>query len=189
MKMTRDILQEKALKQGWDIGDFTYGNPDVLDWGEGAKLRIGKYCSIAGGVRIFLGGDHRTDWVTTYPFNFFEVDYKYIKGHPHTKGDVVIGNDVWLAQKCVIMSGVTIGDGACVAAHTVVTKNVPPYGIVAGNPGRLVKTRFDDRTVQDLLQIKWWDWDHERVRKHIPLLLSDDTDNFIIQARISQEEK
>lgn len=188
VSITRDVLQEKIVKLGWEIGEYSYGIPQVFQWGEGAKLRIWKYCSIAGGIQILLGGNHRPDWVTTYPFNFLDTDYRYIKGHPDSKGDVNIGNDVWLGQNCVILSGVTIGDGACIAAHAVVTKNVPPYGIIAGNPGRLVKMRFDERIVEALLEIKWWNWDHESVRKHIPLLLSDDIDNFITQARLAEEK-
>src|SRR5690606_15718598 len=106
------------------FGRGTYGTPEIHDWGEGAKLTIGNFCSIASGVEIFLGGEHRTDWVTTYPFNLLRESGKGIAGHPRSKGDVWIGSDVWLAHQSVILSGVSIGHGAVVGARAVVSKNI-----------------------------------------------------------------
>lgn len=157
------------------IGDFSYGRPAVLQWGEGAKLHIGKFCSIAEGVEIMLGGDHRNDWCSTYPFNaWLPSVYGDINGHPYTKGDVWIGNDVWLARGCVIMSGVHIHDGACVARNAVVTKDVAPYTVVGGVPARVIKRRFDKKTVDRLIEMQWWNWDIEHIAEAVPLLQSDD---------------
>jgi acetyltransferase-like isoleucine patch superfamily enzyme len=129
-------IYENALVS---IGDFTYGKPVIRQWGEGAKLTVGKFTSIASGVVIMLGGNHRPDWGTTYPFNVLLPSFSHIKGHPATDGDVVIGNDVWIGTDAKIMSGVTIGDGAVVAANAVVTKDVAPYSIVGGGTGKAHK--------------------------------------------------
>jgi acetyltransferase-like isoleucine patch superfamily enzyme len=152
------------------IGDFTYGSPEILHWGEDANLIIGKYCSIADRVKIFLGGNHRIDWVTTYPFNAlpqFFPNAKEISGHPATKGDVVIGNDVWIGHGATIMSGVSIGHGAVVAAEAVVSKNIGPYEIWGGNPARFIKKRFDDETIERLLALNWWDWPESEIQERV----------------------
>lgn len=99
------------------VGRHTYGNPEIIEWGEGATLSIGAFCSIAEGVAIFLGGNHRLDWVTTYPFNYLWECGAGFQGHPATKGDVVIGNDVWIGRNAAILSGVHIGDGAVGHRH------------------------------------------------------------------------
>jgi chloramphenicol O-acetyltransferase type B len=145
-------------------------------------LTIGAYTSIGTGVTVMLGGEHRTDWVTTYPFSFFWDAAKEIKGHPRSKGDVVIGNDVWIANDARIMSGVSISDGAVVGAGAVVTKDVPAYAVVAGNPSRVVKFRFDERTIGRLSAIKWWDWEPNRIADWLPKLLSDDVESFLLAA-------
>jgi acetyltransferase-like isoleucine patch superfamily enzyme len=176
---TREALADMAQELGWNIGEHTYGTPTVLTWQEGTTLKIGKYSSIADNVTIFLGGNHRTDWVTTYPFNVLDPLAEHIKGHPHSRGDVVIGNDVWLGRGCVIMSGVTIGDGACVAANAVVTRDVAPYTIVGGNPARVIRKRLTDAQIKHLLQIRWWDWPREKIAAVYEQLLSPNIDHFI----------
>lgn len=165
------------------MGFGTYGTPIVRTWGENTTLDIGKFSSIADAVTIFLGGEHRSDWVTTYPFNAFLDEYAYITGHPKTKGNVVIGNDVWLCHGATILSGVTIGDGAVIGCNALVTRDVPPYGVVAGNPGKVVKYRFDETTIKELLEIKWWDWDLEIIKKTVPLLMNEDIKSFIEYAK------
>ena len=123
----------------YKIGRGTYGYPEIFSWNEGATLQIGAFCSIASGVKLFLGGEHRVDWVTTYPFNVLWESGRHITGHPRTKGDVIIGNDVWIGTEAVILSGVRIGDGAVVAARAVVTKDMEPYAIYGGNPALAAK--------------------------------------------------
>lgn len=161
--------------ESYSIGDYTYGVPSVLFPNDKATLKIGKFCSIAKNVTIFLGGNHRPDWISTYPF--FEIfdDLKPVKktiGHPSTKGDVIIGNDVWIGRNATILSGVNIGNGAVVAAEAVVTKSIAPYEIWAGNPAKLIKRRFDDNIVSSLEALKWWDWETEKIKKNADLLCS-----------------
>jgi len=163
----------------YEIGRGTYGRPKISSWGERATFRIGAFCSIAHGVKIYLGGEHRTDWVTTYPFNYLWKSAKHIKGHPKTKGDVIIGNDVWIGAGAVILSGVTVGDGAAIGNNAVVAKDVPPYAIVAGNPASIVRKRFDEETIHHLLKIKWWEWEDNRIEKFLPLLLNSNIEEFL----------
>lgn len=181
----RDALADRVAGLGWRIGAHSYGVPEVRWLGEPARLAIGKFCSIADNVKIFLGNDHRIDWVTTYPFSNIDVwpEGHGIEGHPATRGDVVIGNDVWLASGCTILSGVTIGDGAVIAAHAVVRHDVEPYAIVVGNPGQSVRKRFDAATIDKLLEMRWWDWPEADIRAAIPLLLSSDVDDLHAQWR------
>jgi chloramphenicol O-acetyltransferase type B len=127
--------------------------PEIHDWREGSTLRIGRYCSIAGNVQIFLGGLHRTDWISTFPFPAFIEEAAGIEDYDGTRGDVEIGNDVWLCSGCTILSGVTIGDGAVVACGSIVTRDVEPYSVVAGNPARHVRWRFPEEQRQALLEI------------------------------------
>ena len=145
------------------VGSFTYGeeNLKILFRNSGEKVQIGKFCSIANDVTIILGGGHRHDWVTTYPFGqVFQDDFGTEQREAQTtsKGSVVIGNDVWVGRGTTIMSGVNIGDGAVIAANSHIVNDVPPYGIVGGNPGKLIKFRFDSATVGRLLEIEWWDF-------------------------------
>lgn len=166
----------------FEIGEHTYGKPEILTWGEDTRLTIGKYTSIANDVKIFLGGNHRSDWVSMYPFPAISEDWpegENIKGHPSTKGDVKIGNDAWIGNGTIIMSGITIGNGAVVGAGSVVTKNVPNYAIFAGNPARLIRYRFNYRERNILDFIKWWDWNDEKVAKNVKSLCSGDIIKFI----------
>jgi len=145
------------------VGPFTYGaeNLKILFRNSGEKVSIGKFCSIAKDVTILLGGGHRHDWITTYPFGqVFQDDFgtEQREGQTTSKGSVVVGNDVWIGTGTTIMPGVKIGDGAVIAANSHIVADVPPYGIVGGNPGKLIKSRFDSATIGRLLEIKWWDF-------------------------------
>ncbi len=173
---TKDVLGDR-----YRIGDHTYGMPKVVSWGEGTSLRIGKYCSIATNVTIFLGSEHRTDWVSTYPFPFLWKEANSISGHPSTRGDVIIGNDVWIGFGATVLSGVTIGDGAAIGACSLVIHDVPPYAIVAGNPAQIIRHRFEEGTIQKLLKIRWWDWPDEKVRENVHLICSDSIKIFVEQ--------
>jgi acetyltransferase-like isoleucine patch superfamily enzyme len=164
---------------GFLIGDWTYGKPIIYRWNDETKLKIGKFCSIAAGVKIILGGEHRTDLVSTYPFSVLFEAARGVDGHQVTKGDVMIGNDVWIGSHAMILSGVTIGDGAVVGAGSVVCKDVAPYSIVAGNPARQIRLRLDEATIQALLKIAWWNWPLAKIEDALPLLCSGDVKLFI----------
>lgn len=133
-------------------GKYSYGNPKIFSFGSNTKLKIGNFCSIENGCKVYIGGNHRTDWVTTYPFghinqnifNNFNGD-----GHPSTKGDVIIENDVWIGENVTIMSGVTIGNGAVIANNSHVVKNVEPYSIVGGNPAKMIKNNFQKNKLKN----------------------------------------
>jgi chloramphenicol O-acetyltransferase type B len=135
------------------------------------------------GATVLPGGNHRSDWVTTYPSNVLHRGARHIEGHPATNGEVTIGNDVWLGGDCKIMSGVTIGDGAIVAANALVVKDVPAYGIVGGNPAKLIRKRFDEAQIAALLESAWWNWPDAEVSRAYDLVLQPDIDAFIAYAR------
>lgn len=166
----------------YKIGHGSYGDLTVKTWGEGATLSIGSYTSVAAGVKVFLGGEHRSDWVTTYPFNILWGSARDYKGHPKTKGDVNIGSDVWIGTEALILSGVTIGDGAVIGAMAVVARDVPPYAIVAGNPGNVIKYRFPREIINRLLVLQWWGWGNAKIERAMPDLLNTEIEIFLDKA-------
>ena len=175
-------LRALVRRYGYEIGDYSYGRPKIRFPETGARLTIGRYCSIADHVEIMLGGNHRMDWATTYPFTALPdlwPSARDLQGSHASKGDITIGHDVWLGSSALILSGVTIGPGAVIAARAVVARDVPAYGIVAGNPARLVRTRFPPETVAALLAGAWWNLPQEEVVPLIPLLQSDRIDDLL----------
>jgi len=164
----RDCEIRRAMWQNplIEVGDFTYGRPLVHQWDNTTRLKIGKFCSIAGNVHILLGGEHHTNYITTYPF-----DVLFDGKQTPSKGDVIIGNDVWIGENVTILSGVTIGDGAVIAAGSVVTRDVPPYSIFGGVPAHFKKARMDALSLATS-GISWWDWPLEKLAEAIPILMS-----------------
>ena len=171
------------------VGDYTYydDKDGAADFEShvthhydfiGDKLIIGKFCAIAKGVEFIMNGaNHRMDSVTTYPF--FIMGNGWEKSAPKKeelplKGDTVIGNDVWIGQNVTILPGVHVGDGAIIGANSVVSKDVPPYAVVGGNPIRVIRKRFDDETISFLLKLKWWDWSAEKIFANLDALCSGD---------------
>jgi virginiamycin A acetyltransferase len=168
------------------VGQFTYGIPKVY-FGKAiygkkgvTNLKLGKFCSIPPfKVHVFLGGDHDLLRVSSHPLGYVFKDDRYLEGFHKTKGDVCIGNDVWIGMGTVIFSGVNIGDGAVVGAYSVVRTAVPPYAIVIGNPAQIVGYRFPREKIEALLKIKWWDWDIREIKRALPLLSGHDIDAFL----------
>jgi acetyltransferase-like isoleucine patch superfamily enzyme len=179
-----DPSQDDLWRRGViTMGHGSYGRPFVhYNEGDTAVIRIGRYCSIAADVGVMPGGNHRTDWVSTYPFRLrYGLNGALRDGHPATKGDVIIGNDVWIGNGALILSGVTIGDGAVIAAHAVVTKDVAPYTIVGGNPGRVIGARFSESDRRQLLAIRWWNWPDDVVLDRVDALNGDDVARFVAE--------
>ena len=160
------------------IGDYTYyDDPDdvksffnnILYHFDfiGDKLIIGKFCQIATGVRFIMnGGNHAMNGFSTFPFRAFGNEWKDVQLKPESKGDTIIGNDVWIGNSATIMPGIRIGDGAIIATNAVVTKDVEPYSIVGGNPAKLIRDRFDEETTRALLKLKWWNWPIDKITQH-----------------------
>jgi acetyltransferase-like isoleucine patch superfamily enzyme len=167
------------------MGAYTYfdGEPRVLAAGHGPQaVRIGSYSSVGSGVSFMVEADHRVDWLSTFPFRVkLGLPGAYDDGHPSSRGDILVGSDVWIGRDARVLSGVTIGNGAVVGADTVVTRDVRPYAVVVGNPGREVRRRFSDEQIEALERIAWWEWPHERVVEAIPLLCCTDIDRFIAE--------
>ena len=141
------------------------------------KLVIGKFCSIACGAKfLFNSANHALGSLSTYPFPiFFEEWDLTVENIPRAwdnKGNIVVGNDVWIGYEAVVLAGVTIGDGAVIGARAVVTHDVPPYAIMGGVPAKLIRKRFDDDTIQSLLSLRWWDWPEERIAANLEAIQS-----------------
>lgn len=167
------ILQQAQYTNGQiDVGDFTYGKPIIYQWDGTTKLKIGKFCSIGGNVQILLGGEHHHEWITTYPFDVL-LDGMTAK----SKGDVEIGNDVWIGDDAMILSGVRIGDGAVIGAKALVTKDVQAYEIVGGVPAEHIRWRFGMmREAVRVWRLEWWNWPTEKIAEAEPLLRAGDID-------------
>lgn len=168
------------------IGKYSYGRPTYNEMNDEAELIIGKFCSIGNGVNIFLGGNHRIDWITTYPFGHIHKNIfnKFNGvGHPRTKGNVVIGNDVWIGSNATIMSGIKIGDGSVIANNSHVVKDVEPYSLVGGNPAKHIRYRFTQEQIKDLLDIQWWNWEDEKINDFTKILCNNNIDDFITLAK------
>ena len=153
---------------------YNYGND---------RLIIGKFCAIATNAKFIMNGaNHKLDGISTYPFPIFgngwQTAMNLLMELP-SKGDIVIGNDVWIGYESVIMPGVKIGDGVVIAAKSVVVKNVPAYTIVGGNPAGLIKQRFSDSEVAQLLEIRWWDWQIDKITRNISVIMQGDIQSLI----------
>ncbi|MGR5132369.1 CatB-related O-acetyltransferase [Vibrio alfacsensis] len=160
----RYLLGDNVTQEVWQSGIF----------GEVDKLIIGKFCSIASGATFMMAGNqgHRVDWISTFPFSPDEFGDDVQSGFERA-GDTIIGNDVWIGTEAMIMPGVNIGHGSVIGARAVVTKNVPPYSIVVGN-NQVVRQRFDEATINQLLEIQWWNWPLDHIKKAMKVMCSGD---------------
>lgn len=167
-----------------DRGTYFDRNVNIITWSDDYKVIVGKYSSIGRDCNFFLHANHRPDWITTSSQLWGPVTHEIAQmhmnmGHPSCKGDIIVGNDVWIGAKSTIMSGVKISDGSVVAAGSLVTKDVPPYAIVGGNPAKIIKFRFSEKQIEKLLEISWWDWDEQKIKDNAKLMWSDKIDEFI----------
>ena len=183
-------LKNVITESGIEIGDYTMYNDFVNDPRDfeknnvlyrypinGDKLKVGKFCSIARGAKfLFTSANHTMHSISTYPFPiFFEewgLDVTNITSAWDNKGDIVIGNDVWIGYEAIVLSGVTIGDGAIIGTRAVVTKDVPPYTIVGGIPAKTIRKRFSDEVISKLLELQWWNWPENRIKENIDVIQS-----------------
>ena len=151
----------------------------------GDRLVIGKFCSLACGARfLFNSANHTLGSLSTYPFPIFwgeewGIDKSEVASAWDNRGDIVVGNDVWIGYEAVIMAGVRIGDGAVIAARAVVTRDVPPYTIVGGVPAKTIRPRFDDRAAARLLELQWWNWPVEKIRANLPRIMRGEIDKLV----------
>ncbi len=177
----RALAEHLYSDERLSIGRCSYGSPLIATFpGDRAHVRIGAFCSIGPDVVLMDGGDHRIDWVSTFPFRvYLELPGAYADGHPRSRGDIEIGNDVWIGRGARVRSGVSVGDGAVIGAYAVVTRDVRPYAVVVGSPAREVRRRFGDEQVQALQRIAWWLWPMEQIEARVPQLCSADIDAFI----------
>ena len=176
-------LKNVITESGIEIGDYTMYNDFVKNNVlyhypiNGDKLKAGKFCSIACGAKfLFTSANHKMHSISTYPFPiFFEewgLDVTNITSAWDNKGDIVIGNDVWIGYEAIVLSGVTIGDGAIIGTRAVVTKDVPPYTIVGGIPAKPIRKRFSDEVISKLLELQWWNWPENRIKENIDVIQS-----------------
>lgn len=168
------------------FGRHTYGVPTVVDFDNDdvSRLVIGSFCSIASGVTFLLGGNHPLDRVTTFPIRArWAMVGAGTDGYPSSKGDISVGNDVWIAHGSTIVSGVKIGDGAVIAAGSVVTGDVPSYSIVAGTPAKVVRARLSREQSEAVAAIAWWDWPDTVIAAEVDHICSADIDGFIEKFR------
>ncbi len=147
------------------------------------KLIIGSFCSIGSGASFIMAGNqgHRHDWISSFPFFYMTPKIERFHGANdglQRSGDTTVGNDVWIGSEAMIMPGVTIGDGAVIGSRALVTKDVSPYNVVGGNPAKLIRQRFSENEIDMLLEIKWWDWDENKLSEAIPLLCSGHIDRL-----------
>ncbi len=187
------FIKNVITRPNIEVGDFTYyDDPNGADKFEehvthhyeflGDKLIIGKFCQIASGIQIIMNGaNHRMDSVTTYPFNIMGNGWE--KATPKLedlplKGDTIIGNDVWIGQNVTILPGVHIGDGAIIGANSVVTKDIPAYHIAGGNPCKIIRKRFNENLINYLEEIKWWNWEEDKIFKNLEILCSNDIEKI-----------
>jgi virginiamycin A acetyltransferase len=181
---------EEKKYSNYQIGKYTFGSPNIIYKGQHYLnpnnpqkpdniLRIGNFCSIARNVTFCLAHNHRTDWISTYPFHKYFKNNIFIEGYPQVRGDIIINNDVWIGVNAFFLAGVTVGNGAVIGACSVVTKDVPPYAIVAGIPAKIIKYRFDEEIIYELEKIKWWDWPIEKIIEESTLLQSTNIKEFI----------
>jgi virginiamycin A acetyltransferase len=186
------FLKNYITRDNIVVGDYTYYDDPLgphrfeenvlyhFDF-VGDKLIIGKFCAIARNVQFIMNGaNHSLKGFSTYPFYIFKNGWEHaIPGSNNKTSDTIVGNDVWIGYDATIMPGIKIGDGAIVASKAVVTKDVSPYSIVGGNPANVIRMRFDEKTINSLMSIGWWDWPIEKITKKLPEIIGNNLSNLL----------
>ncbi len=187
------FLKNQVENPNIEIGDFTYYDDfETVENFEknvkyhfdftGDKLIIGKFCMIASGAQFIMNGaNHLSSAFSAYPFAIFGKDWSHAMHNKHypNKGDLRIGNDVWIGYNATLMAGITVGDGAIIAANSTVVKDVEPYSIVGGNPAELIRKRFSDRVIDHLLKIQWWNWEVDKITEHVHVLTGNNEEELL----------
>lgn len=190
-KVTKEVifLKHFITNPNIQVGDYTYyhdmHHPEKFEKENviiiySCKLTIGKFCQIAHGTKFMMSdANHQMNGFSTFPFFIFGGEWSNYQPDTPKKGDTVVGNDVWFGQDSLIMPGIKIGSGAIIAARSVVTKDVPPYTIVGGNPAKIIRKRFSDETIDQLLHIQWWDWNYEKITRNIEAIVGADVQKLL----------
>ncbi|QDG74470.1 CatB-related O-acetyltransferase [Labrenzia sp. PHM005] len=185
------FLKNVVTRPNIEVGDYSYYNDEqhAADFENrnvryhfdfvGDKLKIGRFCALASGTTFIMNGaNHAMTGLSTYPFNIFgkgwEDGFEPATIFDHLRGDTLVENDVWFGTNSVVMPGVTICSGAIIGAHAVVASDIPPFAVAVGNPSRIVRLRFDERTIERLLEIAWWDWPAEKISRHLSAIRKAD---------------
>jgi len=189
--LKNEISQNLAV-----VGKWSYGNPKIYRWNWKNKIFIGNFCSLGPEIKIIIGGNHRTDWVSTsqlpadtFNFNDTFLNAQKIKNFNYSKGDLHIENDVWIGAFSIIFSGVRLGNGSVVAAGSVVTKDVEPYTVVGGNPAKFIKKRFTSKQINFLNSSKWWELEDKKIDLLSKYLLNENVDLFIKKLNYLKKNK
>lgn len=180
-----DLIHNCPSSLNLEMGDFSYYESlDIRDEIQdgNVKVIVGKFCSIGPNVTFMLAVEHKTNWLTSYPF-YRLLGYETANtSSVSTKGNIIIGNDVWIGANATIMSGVKIADGCVIGSNAVVAKSTEPYSIIVGNPGKVIKKRFSQETIDKLIEMKWWNWDYQKIYDSLPFLQSEDTSTLFTLA-------
>ncbi|MGH7868066.1 MAG: CatB-related O-acetyltransferase [Candidatus Dormibacteraceae bacterium] len=174
-----------SVGRGSQVCPKVYVYRDPTGKRHGGTVQIGSFCSIAPGVEIFTGGNHHTDWISTYQYRIQQrLPGAWKDGAPTSDGDVNIGHDVWIGMSATILSGVTIGNGAVIGANAVVSRDVRAYAVVVGNPAHEARRRFSDSEIDALEAMAWWDWPWDRIREEVPTLCSTNISEFLSRSAL-----
>tara|TARA_B110000503_G_scaffold45950_1_gene75070 strand:+ start:1416 stop:2054 length:639 start_codon:yes stop_codon:yes gene_type:complete len=179
----KDNLKDEIEKGLSCVGKWSYGNPKIYRWDWKSKIKIGNFCSLGPDIKFYIGGNHRQDWITTSPLPASQFSKTFnkaqnIKNFSTSKGDINIGNDVWIGGNTIILSGVTIGNGATIGAGSVVTSDILPFSVCAGNPIKKIRNRFDDDLIKKIQESQWWNFDDHVINELSEYLCSNNFDDF-----------
>ncbi len=175
----KDFLFERSKKHIVSWGEHTYGKPTILRYDGESTLSVGRYCSFADRVSILLGANHKRGVVPTFPYSKIDPDAGF--GKTNDRGDIIIGNDVWIGYGATLIGPITIGDGAIIGAGAVVVRDVPAFAVVGGVPAKILKFRFTEEEMKALQKIAWWNWDLEKAKKYSASLFTSEPAAFIAE--------